>query len=207
MTAATRDGLRPGAATRPAGGQAAARAHPPPRSMLRRVHRRSLALPFLFLACSREPAAAAGPSAVIAGFPAASLAEQAAAALRGKREAGHRTGLRIDPPGHHFATFLVVGEIDGQAVGALLDTLAASCIGHVRAQGGTVDAVGAQDLAAVPAAVRRAILGRDVDDAAKGLSRAGGYRVGGRTGHITLLAVQEPYGGSVWRIGGAVHEP
>jgi hypothetical protein len=170
------------------------------------------AVPFLLLlpaACSHGNATTAiEPTPALRSFPVESLAATAAAALRQIGEQGHRHGLRIEPPGHHFATFLVVGTIGERAVDVLVEVLAAAGASHLRAAGAELDRIGEQEFDQVPEAVRRAILGRATTGADRVLrARTGQYRVGGRTGWITLLAVREDGATETWRIGGAAHEP
>ncbi len=152
------------------------------------------------------PTAPGQPSDLLRTAPASTLAGQAVAALTKRHETGVRTGLRITPPGHHFMTFLVAGEIGDEALEPLLDQLATSCSAHVTAAGGTITQPCSADLRGLPAGLDRAILSREPAPDSGLRGRHGAYRVGEHTGWITVLAMRDPDAPGSWRIGGALHE-
>lgn len=152
------------------------------------------------------PAVPGRPSDLLRTAPASALAGQAVAALTRRHETGVRTGIRIDPPGHHFMTFLVAGEIGDEALEPLLDQLAAACTAHVNAAGGTITRPCGADLTGLPAGLDRAILSREPGPESGLRGRHGAYRSGEHAGWITVLAMRDPDAPGSWRIAGALHE-
>jgi hypothetical protein len=161
----------------------------------------------MFLACCKKespaPGPMAGPSEIVRRFDPEGALRRLRLLLATVSDSGSRWGLRIDPPGDHFATCFLVGESGPAGIEGIL--VAAQGIGedHLRSLGARPEGSWDTDEASASAPLRQAILRTNPGPVLH--SRRLAYAHDGHRGHITILATKEPDSSS-WRIGLAVHE-
>ena len=167
-------------------------------------------LGLLAVACSGG-AAPNPPSAEASGLmrsvPVDEMERSLRAAVSHAAVFSSRRNVRVSPPGHWFATWMVEGSLPDQQVDALLFEIFAAAEGLVTAAGGSMRTPHERRGQTHHDGMESVILGlppKPGAEAPRVLEAE--YLVAGRRGWVTAMARPAARAG-YWRIGGALHEP
>jgi hypothetical protein len=168
-----------------------------------------LALLLVGGSCGSDPSgpAAGDATEVLRTFPVADLERSLSAAVPHAAIRSNRRNIRIAPPGHWFATWMVECNVPDDQVDARLCEVFEAAERRLTAAGGALRTPGERRGQPRHEGMAYAILGvppRPGAEAPRVLE--GEYTVADRHGWVTAMAMPSAREG-YWRIGCALHEP